>query len=204
MIVAHPDDEVLWGGLNLLSESGWFVVCSTHANHPVRSREFLNTMKLIGRNIRFKMFDVPDIFTRSDMIADTIYDDTPFDYYLRELATQEWKLVLTHNDVGEYGHAHHRKVHRLVKKYFYCPSFFSLGLKLPQSILIKKRELLRYYTSQECPMAFFQWNDLSRSFDEREYFDREVIIFPSPDPIPTPRPRLNWLNRMTLLHPTSQ
>ncbi|NDB84328.1 MAG: PIG-L family deacetylase, partial [Alphaproteobacteria bacterium] len=37
LIIAHPDDEVLWGGMNLILQSGWFVICSTHLNDPVRS-----------------------------------------------------------------------------------------------------------------------------------------------------------------------
>ena len=32
MIVAHPDDEMLWGGMNLLLDSGWLVIVSTHGN----------------------------------------------------------------------------------------------------------------------------------------------------------------------------
>ena len=47
MIVAHPDDEVLWGGINL-SLSDWVVICSTHKNDPVRSKEFYKTMSFVG------------------------------------------------------------------------------------------------------------------------------------------------------------
>ena len=32
MIVAHPDDEMLWGGMNLLFDNGWYVIVSTHGN----------------------------------------------------------------------------------------------------------------------------------------------------------------------------
>jgi len=198
MIVAHPDDEVLWGGLNLLSQPGWFVVCSTHANHPVRSQEFYKTMKMIGNDIRFKMFDVPDIFTYSDVMANQLYDGTPFDDYLKELATQTWTIVVSHNEVGEYGHAHHRKVHRMVKRYFQTPVFFTTGPSLPQSVLVKKRELLKHYTSQICPMAFYTWNDMSRPFPEREYFYREVVFLPPKPPPTSVNPlRLTWLNRRT-------
>ena len=44
LIVAHPDDEVLWGGINLLLQPGWFVVCASHLSDPVRSLEFYRTM----------------------------------------------------------------------------------------------------------------------------------------------------------------
>lgn len=198
MIVAHPDDEVLWGGLNLLSQPGWFVVCSTHANHPERSQEFYKTMKLIGGDIRFKMFDVPDVFTYDDRVADALYNDTPFDLCLRELASQSWKVVLTHNEVGEYGHAHHKKVHRMVKTYFRNPTFFGLGFRLSPVQINKKRELLRHYTSQECPMAFFNSNESTRPSGEQYYFFNEVILFPPPESVTQLLPiRLSFLNRKT-------
>ena len=40
MIVAHPDDETLWGGADLMKES-YFVVCLTNNYHTKRSKEFL-------------------------------------------------------------------------------------------------------------------------------------------------------------------
>lgn len=47
-IVAHPDDEVLWGGANLLVESGWKVIVATNKKNPVRQAEFNKTMVLAG------------------------------------------------------------------------------------------------------------------------------------------------------------
>lgn len=195
MIVAHPDDEILWGGLNLLSNSGWLVVCSTHASNPIRSQEFYKTMKLIGNNIRFKMFDVEDNFTYSDDVSDRLYDNTPFDFYLQELASKDWTIVVSHNAVGEYGHAHHRKVHRMVKKYFHNPTFFATGPNLSPQVLMQKRLLLKHYTSQVSPMAFYELNDTSRPLLERDYFYREVVFIP-PKQMLQPI-RLKWLNRMT-------
>ena len=39
MVVAHPDDETLWGGAHL-TEGGWFVVCLTNGYNEVRKNEF--------------------------------------------------------------------------------------------------------------------------------------------------------------------
>lgn len=129
LIVAHPDDEVLWGGINLLSQSGWLVVCSTSLNHPVRSREFFATMSYCNVT-RYIMFDVKDQYTEDPEEADRLYDGSIFDQFLKKLSLKPWKLVLSHNERGEYGHEHHRKVHRLVKKYFHSPKFFDLECKI--------------------------------------------------------------------------
>ena len=126
LIVAHPDDEVLWGGLNLISQPGWLVVCSTHLNNPTRSAEFFSTMSYCNVT-RYIMFDVEDRYTESERVADKLYDGSPFDDALKQLSKRDWKLVLTHNDQGEYGHQHHRKVHRMVKNYFPVAKFFKTG-----------------------------------------------------------------------------
>ena len=38
MFVAHPDDDLLWGGRHLI-EDDYLVVCMTRGNDPVRSAE---------------------------------------------------------------------------------------------------------------------------------------------------------------------
>ena len=42
MIVAHPDDETIWGGGHLL-EGGYFVVCITNGENEIRKEEFVKT-----------------------------------------------------------------------------------------------------------------------------------------------------------------
>ena len=47
MIVAHPDDETLWGGAHLKS-GNWFVVCLTNHFTDVRKNEFKSVMEKAG------------------------------------------------------------------------------------------------------------------------------------------------------------
>jgi len=115
LVVAHPDDELLWGGANLFADSGWFVVCATNANHPVRSVEFYKSMSYANVT-KFVMYDVKDEYTEEESKADSLFNNSLFDKGLQELSKHSWKLVLTHNEEGEYGHEHHRKVHRMVSK----------------------------------------------------------------------------------------
>ena len=48
MIVAHPDDEILWGGASL-SHHRYVVVCMTNGDHPIRSVEFERVMLRSGK-----------------------------------------------------------------------------------------------------------------------------------------------------------
>jgi LmbE family N-acetylglucosaminyl deacetylase len=62
IVVAHPDDEVLWfgGGLLALEQASTdvTVVCLTNARHPVRSREFEELCRRVSA--RSLMLDYPD------------------------------------------------------------------------------------------------------------------------------------------------
>ena len=44
MIVAHPDDETIWGGMHLLKDK-CLVVCLTNGDNEIRSKEFKEVIK---------------------------------------------------------------------------------------------------------------------------------------------------------------
>lgn len=177
LIVAHPDDEILWGGGNLLSQSGWFVLCSSHVNDPVRSLEFYSTMSYCNVT-RYMMFNVEDTYTEDPLEADRLYDGSTFDKALQELSRKEWKVVLTHNEKGEYGHEHHKKVHRMVKKYFSSPSFFEINEKLSSSLLEHKRNSLLYYrkTQDICKKIFNKQGNLLRNAEKKFFFEEKIYV----------------------------
>jgi LmbE family N-acetylglucosaminyl deacetylase len=46
MIVAHPDDELVFGGAELIKYGEQYkVVCISYKNDKIRSKEFQNVMK---------------------------------------------------------------------------------------------------------------------------------------------------------------
>ena len=47
MIVAHPDDELIWGGVHLL-EDDYLVVCITRGYDKTRKKEFENVIEATG------------------------------------------------------------------------------------------------------------------------------------------------------------
>ena len=168
MIVAHPDDEVLWGGINL-SLSDWVVICSTHKNDPVRSKEFYKTMSFVGVT-HSKMFDVKDIETK-----DSQYDDSEFEKYIKKLSNYKWDLVLTHNSTGEYGHLHHKKVNTIVTTYFKKVKVFTGGYQHTPSDLIMKKQLLQYYkkTQNICELIYDGYGNHLNALN-RDYFYHET------------------------------
>ena len=58
MIVAHPDDEMIWGGSHLL-EGNYLVVCLTNGNNNIRKKEFIKVMK--KKDNKGLIFNYPDL-----------------------------------------------------------------------------------------------------------------------------------------------
>ena len=105
MIVAHPDDETMWGGsLPIRYPGDWFIVCCTIPRRdPERALLFEKACVALGAT----SFCLP--------IA-----EPPVNGQIGEifLPSDEFDLVVTHGAEGEYGHPHHKQVHNMVTEYY--------------------------------------------------------------------------------------
>lgn len=119
LVVAHADDELLWGGANLLAARGWHVVVSMGGADVERRRALAKTLSWLGVS-SWEMYDVPENDDSEDVDeALSRYRATSFHKRVKELARKSvWSLVLTHNEEGEYGHGDNMAVHVLVKEAF--------------------------------------------------------------------------------------
>lgn len=112
MIVAHPDDETIWGGAHLLKDN-YVVVCITNGDNEIRSEEFMKVMQQV--NAKAIMLNYPDKTDgkRNDWQSCEAMIKAEINYIL---GLKDWKLIATHNPDGEYGHEHHKKVNRMVNE----------------------------------------------------------------------------------------
>lgn len=101
MVVAHPDDETMWGAGICIRETVHVIICcSIPRTDPIRAWKFYTACERLGTVGRI----LPAVETAaSEPLAglDTI-DLSGFD------------TVITHNQHGEYGHRHHMHVHAWV------------------------------------------------------------------------------------------
>ncbi len=164
MIVAHPDDELLWGGGHLM-DGNYLVVCVTRGYDKVRSAEFEKVVTESGNEPLILFYPDKVAGKRDDWgrVSRKITDDltTVMEY-------KDWELIVTHNKDGEYGHQHHKMVHQYVtdiyenKKlssdlYFFGKYYKKSKLadvenqleKLDDERLRFKEKLAPYYASQE-------------------------------------------------------
>lgn len=142
MIVAHPDDESIFGGAALLRENGWKVICLTNGDDDTRSREFRKAMKMVGA--AYEIWDYPDIYKGSfdrDMVCKDLR---------KTINKQKYRRIVTHNLCGEYGHSQHISLSKilhdqgLTNLYVFDTSKEVIPFKLIQ----KKLKLLSIYKSQ--------------------------------------------------------
>lgn len=106
VVVAHPDDEVLWAG-GLLARHGeryTVICCSIPRADPVRAFKFFAACETFGAHARLLPF--PETDPKEPL------------QHLGLLDLSAFELVVTHNAQGEYGHPHHRALHRFVTERF--------------------------------------------------------------------------------------
>ncbi len=110
MIVAHPDDEILWGGSHLL-DGNYLVVCITAGNNHTRAKELIKAMDVTNDKCLMLGFSDKTFNRRNNWKTEdkNIEDDLE-----KILSLKKWKVIVTHNPEGEYGHIHHIMTSRIV------------------------------------------------------------------------------------------
>ena len=112
MIVAHPDDEIIFGfpslhNINFVSEPK--VVSVTNADHPGRSLEFQTCMKRLGVQ-DYDMYNYKDEWDNS-------FENTDIKERLQDLIfAGKYKQIITHNANGEYGHSQHKALNQIINQ----------------------------------------------------------------------------------------
>lgn len=164
MIVAHPDDELIWGGGHLLSDK-YLVVCITCGSNEKRTKEFVKIMGEI--KTEYVALGYPDLVDGEKSLWTEESSDITKD--LKTIINEkEWEFVVTHNQTGEYGHIHHILTNKIVTdivdnnktkvdlyyfgKYYIRSDLEELEEKpnaLSNSIYKKKMLALSNYTSQQ-------------------------------------------------------
>ncbi len=143
MIVAHPDDEIIYGGYDLLKEEKWFVVYCTNAFDRI------NMVKKTSSLWNFNSLILH--YIDSDR-APVLFHYNLYVNLQNIIKGTKWKNVITHNSTGEYGHPQHIKIHKIVSNIIYNidindkPKNFKIfsieNKNLPEDLLKKKYETI--------------------------------------------------------------
>ena len=150
MIVAHPDDEALFGGAELLRHPKEYKVVVVDEGHSeIRAAEFKASMKFIGIEDyeHWTGYKGGEDYHREKLIYEL----------LRVLREKEYTKIVTHNRKGEYGHPRHRALHEILNhlRPEILWQFDKSSFRLSDDILYKKRDLLKIYESQKEVLEWF-------------------------------------------------
>jgi LmbE family N-acetylglucosaminyl deacetylase len=109
VVVAHPDDETLWGGGLLIKYPGdWTVVCcSIPKRDPIRAYKFFDACEKLKARARLIPFTEPGVNEDFENVGHVDLDG--------------YDVIVTHGVEGEYGHPHHKAVHQYVVSNARCP-----------------------------------------------------------------------------------
>lgn len=119
MIVAHPDDEMIWGGIHLIKDH-YLVVCLTNANTRKYGKTRARELKKVLAETQDTgiILNYPDYNNQHKVDHWTRYSRKIKSDLMTLLTYKDWKEVVTHNEEGEYGHIHHKKTHKFVTECF--------------------------------------------------------------------------------------
>ncbi len=114
MFVAHPDDDMIWGGAHLIQDD-YLVVCITCGTSKTRLEEFRKVMHATGDS--YIALGYPDKTDGKRNEWTTFYDNIKKDVEVI-LNSNNWELIVTHNEIGEYGHIQHIKTNMIVTEVY--------------------------------------------------------------------------------------
>lgn len=159
LVVAHPDDEVLFfGGIVLsLRTLPWRMICVTDGNADGRGaerrEELLKSAKMLGIK-KLEHWDFPDIFEKR-------LDVNALGERLQNIPAP--KEVFTHGPLGEYGHPHHQDISLAVHRLFsrrariWSPAWNCLAqktVKLSPALYKRKTKILSEVYGKEIERFF--------------------------------------------------
>ncbi|SFD65826.1 GlcNAc-PI de-N-acetylase [Bacillus sp. OV194] len=144
MVVAHPDDEIIFGGDELIQEKGWKVICISEGNNDTRSQEFKAAMKKVEAEY--------EIWSFKDEWTEHVNRPKLEQELQRIIHERHYRKIVTHNLQGEYGHPEHKALSEIMNSIVKENLFmFDLSLEevLQVDILKQKLEILEVYESQK-------------------------------------------------------
>ena len=107
MIVSHPGDESVWGGVHLLTDN-YLVVCVSCGYDENKTNDFLKVMDYSKDPVIMMGY------------SDKVYFNSDYKKIKKQikyiLNYKNWSEVITHNPDGEYNNYQHKQINKILKE----------------------------------------------------------------------------------------
>ena len=107
MIVSHPGDESVWGGVHLLSDN-YLIVCVSCGYDKKKTNDFLKVIKKSDDSVIMMGY------------SDKFYLNRDYKKIKKQLKYilnyKSWNEVVTHNPDGEYDNYQHKQINRILNE----------------------------------------------------------------------------------------
>ena len=104
MVVAHPDDEIIFGGNVVLNNNFLVIYCTNDFKRIEIIRELSKDYNFNA--IILSHIDCPH--------KDMIFDNELIAFLLDHIQHNKYNMIVTHNKHGEYGHIQHVLIHKII------------------------------------------------------------------------------------------
>ncbi|MBQ7105856.1 MAG: PIG-L family deacetylase [Bacilli bacterium] len=188
MIVAHPDDEILWGGGHLI-EDDYLVVCVTCGTREKRLVEFSEVMYQTRDS--YISLSYPDR-TNNNIDSWDAFESAIIRDLSEIINYKEWNLIVTHNPDGEYGHIHHKLLNRYVTgliknnnlyyfgKYYTSEEIYLIDtsewFRLSDATYKRKETVENYYPSQSGAIAMYKHIDMYENWIKATEWENDLSM----------------------------
>jgi len=145
MVVAHPDDEIIFGYTQLMNKlADWTVLCITNGDNKDRSREFKNIMEKIS--VKYEIWDYLDLWD-----DEFFWDIEQLSVRIKKFLELGFDNILTHNKDGDYGHPQHKILSKLMSEIVTDENLFYFDISnipLDGKVLKNKLDIFSLYKTQ--------------------------------------------------------
>lgn len=157
--VAHPDDCVIFARpyIDNHPEYEWTIVYLTYNDTDPRAQEVSAYWK--ARNIKTQFLGFKDDYTDQQTQQLNYWDESSARLTIYN-ACRDAALILTHNADGDYGHIHHKVVHRAfeflnMKKVYFASTFnynarYISETELPLDQFPLHRDVIEQFSNINC------------------------------------------------------
>jgi len=157
MIVAHPDDEILFG-FHDIYYNNVDIICLTSSDDKIRSNEFNNVINELkedySSNNKGIILSLKD---GQNELWDNYKTDEIIDIYIKPYINKKYDMIISHDENGEYGNKQHMRVNmicielskQLDIKFMTFQSRFNITDLENSDYVEKRNKLLNMYKSQK-------------------------------------------------------